>query len=208
MAPPAPGDNVSLVDGVSYYGGDDTVELVQRAPNEDDAGDDDDATESGGGGSSSNCRSIQGKYGERHKNNPGIVLRYQYELIQDLTGIDWTINDRGERDGSAYLVENIVPNLEQGVGDVLVRTFFDECSGRKRRLRRLNTMVVGLDGEPPDFPLEQGGENNLNCLRNLFSWNAYFSSLPFHTFLCQNACRPTPPLIPYKTINATSWKVP
>eukprot|EP00804_Cyclotella_cryptica_P014286 CCRYP_018650-RA/>CCRYP_018650-RA protein AED:0.36 eAED:0.36 QI:381/1/1/1/1/1/2/212/618 len=173
LAPPAPGDTASDVEEVTYYGGDDAVELVQRAPNEDGNGDDDATPGNGVDGSSSTCRSIQGKYGERHKNNPGIVLRYQYELIQDLTGVDWTINDRGERDGSEYLVENIIPNLEQGVGDVLVRTFFDECGGGKRRLRRLNSMVVGLDGEPPDFPLEQG-----ECI------STYTPSDPLQNYQC------------------------
>ena len=131
---------------------DDEVELVQRAP---DSNPNDDISDS--------CRTIRGKYGERSSKNPGIILRYQYELIQDLSNIDYSMNSRGERDGTEYLVENVVPALEQGVGDLLVRTLFEECGGRRirRRMRggrRLKSTVVGLDGEPDDFPLEQGGE--------------------------------------------------
>jgi hypothetical protein len=134
--------------------GDDDTPMVSRAPNDDTTDDN---------SPSQDCRTIRGKYGERHKQNPGVVLRYQYEIVQDLTGIDWTINDKGERDGTEYLNENVIPVLEQGIGDLLVREFFGGCSdesgGRRRNLgRRLKNMVVGLDGEPVDFPLGQGGE--------------------------------------------------
>lgn len=112
------------------------------------------------------CRipSIQGtmqkltSFGSHSTKNPGIVLRYRYELVQDLTGIDWTINSKGERDGTDYLVESVLPEVEQGIiGEVLVPTFFDEC--RKRGLRRLATSsVVGVDMKPDDFPLPQTGK--------------------------------------------------
>lgn len=167
-APPAPDtqDNSS-----GENGGDDEVELVQRAPDQETA-DSDAAT-------ASMCRTIRGKYGERDVKNPGVILRYQYELIQDTDDIV-TYDTNGFVDGTEYLVENIVPSLEQGVGDVLVEALFEECGGgmkkkkRGRGLRRgrkeeeyevewgrreLKSTVVGLDGEPEDFPLGQGGES-------------------------------------------------
>eukprot|EP00956_Cyclotella_meneghiniana_P015066 scaffold22815_cov61-Cyclotella_meneghiniana.AAC.10 len=172
MAPPAP-DSDGGSDS-NNDGDDDEVELVQRAPDQDD-----DTTASS---NTQACRSIQGKYGERTLKNPGVILRYQYELIQDTNDIDYTYtSNNGEevRDGTEYLIENIVPSFEQGVGDVLVNALFEECGGgmrrkkKERRFLRLGTMkehgleswrelksstVVGLDGEPEDFPLGQGGE--------------------------------------------------
>ena len=149
QAPPAPEE--ADAEGGADDGENDEVELVQRAP---DSYEDDDVPDS--------CRTIQGKYGERSSKNPGVILRYQYELIQDLENIDYTVKSNGERDGTEYLNENIVPALEQGVGDILVRDLFEECGGGTRRWmrgrRELKSTVVGLDGEPADFPLGQGGE--------------------------------------------------
>jgi len=128
------------------------IEMVQRAPIDDDEEDDDDISNS--------CRSIQGKYGERASKNAGVIFRYQYELIQDLDNSEWVMNGE-EKDGSEYLVENVVPLLEQRIGDILVRTLFEDCDGdssRLRGLRRLRSTVAGLDGDPCDFPLGQGGE--------------------------------------------------
>jgi hypothetical protein len=99
-------------------------------------------------------------FGSHSSKNPGIVLRYQYELVQDLTGIDWTINEKGERDGTDALVENVLPMVEEGMlGEVLVPTLFDECD-KKRGVRGLSSGagLVGIDGKPDDFPLPQTGE--------------------------------------------------
>lgn len=182
MAPPAP-DSENGDSGNNSDGDDDEVELVQRAPDQDD----DTATSSSSNAQTMACRSIQGKYGERTLKNPGVILRYQYELIQDTNDIDYTYLSSGNdgmevRDGTEYLIENIVPSFEQGVGDVLVNALFEECGGgmrRKKKERRLlrfgtkkennehglegwrelkSSTVVGLDGEPEDFPLGQGGE--------------------------------------------------
>ena len=155
-APPPP---EVTVDDEGDVDPNDDVEMVSRAPDYND----DEST------NNDICRSIQGKYGERSSKNPGIILRYQYELIQDLEGIDWTINAEGERDGTEYLTENVVPALEQGIGDVLVRALFEECGGGMRRLRwgegrGLKSTVVGLDGEPADFPLGQGGEFHVHVI--------------------------------------------
>ena len=97
-------------------------------------------------------------YGSRSSKNPGIVLRYQYELIQDLTGVDWTINSQGERDGTDYLVESVVPAIERGIVGALAPALFEEC-GVRRKLRRLYVggNVVGVDMSPEDFPLPQIG---------------------------------------------------
>ena len=96
-------------------------------------------------------------FGSHSSKNSGIVLRYRYELVQDLTGVDWTINSKGERDGTDYLVESILPEVEQEIlGDVIVPTLFDEC--KKRELRKLlNSGVIGVDMKPDDFPLPQTG---------------------------------------------------
>ena len=99
-------------------------------------------------------------YGSHSSKNPGIVLRYQYELVQDLTGIDWTINSNGERDGTEYLVEQVVPAVEEEmVGEVLVPALFDVCGVRRSRgIRELVVgNVVGIDMKPNDFPLPQTG---------------------------------------------------
>jgi hypothetical protein len=166
-APPPPEDVADDTAADEDESTQEDVEMVQRAPN-DDIYDDD---------ASDDCRSVQGKYGERASKNPGIILRYQYELIQDLEGTDWTETVDGERDGTEYLMENIMPSLEQGVGDVLVRALFEECGGGMRRLsmggstrgrRGLGSTVVGLDGEPPDFPLGQGGEFMFLCYLFVF----------------------------------------
>jgi len=176
------------------------VELVQRAPDQDD-----DTASSSSNTQTMACRSIQGKYGERTLKNPGVILRYQYELIQDTNDIiDYTYSNGGDsgieiRDGTEYLIENIVPNLEQGVGDVLVNALFEECGGgmrRKKKERRLlrfgtkkenehhyhgleswrelkSSTVVGLDGEPEDFPLGQG-----ECI------STYKPASPLQSFQC------------------------
>lgn len=152
-APPAPSDQQDGEEGEGdTLSTNDDIELVSRAP---DSNNDDSVI------IEDSCRSIQGKYGERSSKNPGIILRYQYELIQDLEGVDYTMDEMGRPDGSEYLTENIVPVLEQGIGDLLVRALFEECGGGMRRLRlgrNLKSTVVGLDGEPVDFPLGQGGE--------------------------------------------------
>lgn len=97
-------------------------------------------------------------YGSRSSKNPGIVIRYQYELVQDLTGIDWTINAQGERDGTEYLVEQVLPSLEEEmVGEVLVPALFDVCDVKRIRGVRdlMDGNVVGIDKKPDDFPLLQ-----------------------------------------------------
>ena len=94
--------------------------------------------------------------------NRGEVLRYRYELVQDLTGLemDWTINSRGEyiRDGTKYLVNSILPEVENKIMDeVMIPALFDSC--RKRVLRKLaSSGVVAIDMKPDDFPLPQQGK--------------------------------------------------
>lgn len=99
-------------------------------------------------------------FGSHSSKNPGIVLRYRYELVQDLTGIDWTINEKGERDGTDDLVENVLPMVEEGMlGEVLVPTLFEECDKKTRGIRGLSGFaLVGIDVKPDDFPLPQTGE--------------------------------------------------
>ena len=141
------GDTFDATSQQQEYTGNDEVQMVNAAPQQE----------------TTPCHlpSIEGaiqkltSFGSHSSKNPGIVLRYQYELVQDLTGIDWTINAEGERDGTDYLVENVLPEVEQSiVGETLVPALFEEC--RKRGLRRLmNSGVVGIDMKPDDFPLPQ-----------------------------------------------------
>lgn len=133
------------------------------------------------------CSSVDGSFGTQSSKNNGVVLRYQYELTQDLSDIDWNINSRGERDGSDYLKSDVLPVLEGAISDWLLPELFEECvredsegfvigeggrrlsdvvgsnsaldekSGGLRQQRRLSS-VIGLDAEPVDFALEQTGE--------------------------------------------------
>jgi hypothetical protein len=147
------GDTLDATSQQQEYTGNDEVQMVNAAPQQE----------------TTPCHlpSIEGaiqkltSFGSHSSKNPGIVLRYQYELVQDLTGIDWTINAEGERDGTDYLVENVLPEVEQSiVGETLVPALFEEC--RKRGLRRLmNSGVVGIDMKPDDFPLHQTGKSGL-----------------------------------------------
>jgi len=130
------------------------------------------------------CSSVDGSFGTQSSKNNGVVLRYQYELTQDLSDIDWNINSRGERDGSDYLKSDVLPVLEGAISDWLLPELFEECvredsegfvigeggrrlsdvvgsnsaldekSGGLRQQRRLSS-VIGLDAEPVDFALEQ-----------------------------------------------------
>jgi hypothetical protein len=73
---------------------------------------------------------IDGKFGDDRQSakNGGVVLRYQYEVTQDLDGYGSIINERGERDGSDYLKSEVLPGLEGAIGDWLLPVFFgDEC---------------------------------------------------------------------------------
>jgi hypothetical protein len=72
--------------------------------------------------------------------------------------VDWTINSQGERDGTDYLVESVVPAIERGIVGALAPALFEEC-GVRRKLRRLYVggNVVGVDMSPEDFPLPQIG---------------------------------------------------
>jgi hypothetical protein len=129
------------------------IELVNASPETTD------------GSTSTPCHlpSIEGvpqkltSFGSHSSKNQGIVLRYRYELIQDLTGVDWTYNAAGQRDGTDYLMKSILPEVEQEVlGDVLVPTLFDEC-GRRGLRKLMSTGVIGIDMQPDDFPLPQTG---------------------------------------------------
>eukprot|EP01082_Thalassiosira_pseudonana_P014214 g12971.t1 g12971 contig7:574704-576584(-) len=98
------------------------TELVQRAP--------DSPTMRPSLGGRVNCRVIDGKFGDDRQSakNGGVVLRYQYEVTQDLDGYGSIINERGERDGSDYLKSEVLPGLEGAIGDWLLPVFFgDEC---------------------------------------------------------------------------------
>ena len=131
-------------------------------------------------------------FGSSHSSkNSGIVIRYSYELVQDLTGVDWTINSKGDRDGSEYLVESILPEVEQEIlGGVVVPTLFEECGVKRYRrgLRRklLESGVIGVDTKPDDFPLPQTGAFgriyislclDVLCSNSLFLLNSF---LAFH----------------------------
>lgn len=128
------------------------------------------------------CESYHQKltsFGSHSSKNRGVVVRYRYEVVQDLTGMMnddlnndttqqyWTMNSRGERDNiDVYLVESILPDIERKiVDDVMVPLLFDECrnssSDSKKRvmIRRLSSSddVIGMDMKPDDFPLPQSG---------------------------------------------------
>jgi len=169
------------------------IRRVNPAPNND--GDD------GGSGEFIKCQAAEGVYfgNGRTVRNGGVVLRYQYELIQELL-------DSG--DGTGYLVEDILPTLEGGISDALIPVFFEEClnnvvvaeGGRflqgggleveqqnnMLRHRRLSK-VIGIDAKPDDFPLGQQGKMcTLDISRNvmLMSFFQFFhtSSIPLCPF--------------------------
>mmetsp|Transcript_8399 Transcript_8399/g.17565 ORF Transcript_8399/g.17565 Transcript_8399/m.17565 type:complete len:718 (+) Transcript_8399:208-2361(+) len=158
-AAPTPGEE----EDATGDGKEDEIMRVNQAPDYD--GDDDDLARDG----LRKCESSEGVFGDDRQSskNGGGVLRYQYELVQDVSYLDSDL----ERD--------ILPLLEAAISDWLLPTFFpEEClplgSGnvdsavRARGLLRAkrskyggnsrgiqNVKVVGLSGAPPDFPLDQ-----------------------------------------------------
>ena len=118
------------------------------------------------------CAPVDGRY--RHpssgegKAGSGVVIRYQYELIQ---------STRPGDGGSVELVDDILPRLEEGITDKLLPVFFEECSGAAGEVydnrglagegglrRRLGVgEVVGIDAHPADVAIGGGESPSTVC---------------------------------------------
>ena len=107
-------------------------------------------------------------FGSYPSENQGVILRYRYEVVQDLSGLeyDWTFNSRGEfvRDGTKYLVKFVLPEIEHEILEEVIPTLFDDCTKRKLRTSQHTThssnqtpSIVGINMKPDDFPLPQSG---------------------------------------------------
>mmetsp|Transcript_9307 Transcript_9307/g.19581 ORF Transcript_9307/g.19581 Transcript_9307/m.19581 type:complete len:795 (-) Transcript_9307:130-2514(-) len=130
----------------------DEVQRVNAAPDQEE-----DESENDDSEGKRECKSNNGGvFGDDRQSskNGGVVLRYRYELVQDLSYLD------------SDLTEDILPLLEEAVSDWLLPAFFpDECLeidifgmrrlqyGNLRGLQSVN--IVGLSGAPPDLPLDQ-----------------------------------------------------
>ncbi|KAL7462402.1 hypothetical protein ACHAXS_002779, partial [Conticribra weissflogii] len=142
----------------------DEIQRVNAAPDQEeetnadaDADADADESDNDDGQGKRECKSNNGGvFGDDRQSskNGGVVLRYRYELVQDLTYLDSDLKD------------DILPMLEEAVSDWLLPAFFpDECLeidifGMRRlkygNLRGLQSgNIVGLSGAPPDLPLDQ-----------------------------------------------------
>jgi len=119
------------------------------------------------------CTPVDGAY--RHpsaggKAGSGVVIRYQYELIQ---------STRSGDGGGIELVDDILPRLEEGITDKLLPVFFEECNGAGAvydsrglagegglRRRLSGGEVVGIDAHPADVAI--GGDCEVYTVRDPF----------------------------------------
>ena len=115
------------------------------------------------------CTPVDGRYrppsSGTGKAGSGVVIRYQYELIQATRPGDG---------GGRELVESILPRLEEGITDRLLPVFFEGCNGAGGdvydnrglkgegglRRRMGGGEVVGIDAHPADVATG-GGEFSL-----------------------------------------------
>ena len=83
--------------------------------------------------------------------NGGVVLRYQYELVQHIGEGSLTLEPPGMEVRGQALEYNVLPRLEGSVSDLLIPVFFEECRDNNEVLRERRGLGVVVVDEVEDW---------------------------------------------------------